>query len=107
MGISLSVYVGPYLKCSPSIGHDCDNLYDLIGNGECVGDFDLLGPNITMPEIQRQLKFARHQGNAVTPIDSIVREMALFESQFAHDIREIRGDYHSVEVCWGVVPGWF
>lgn len=112
MGMDLSIYVGPYLKCLRKKGLQNmpalpDRLRDLVGEGDSLPFCSLIGPNMEIIGIERQLEFERTRTNAVTPIESIVREMALFESQFAHDIREIRGDYHSVEVCWGVVPGWF
>lgn len=107
LSINLSVYVGPYLKCTPAGIPEgvSDNLMNLIGEGDEKG-FDAFGPNVKMKNITRQFVFQRHQDNPVTDIDSLVREMALFEAQFAHEIREIRGDYESVEVCWGIVPGW-
>lgn len=112
MSINLSVYVGPYLKCRRKPGlqnmpaHP-DRLRDLVGEGDTFPGCDILGPNLAVYGIKRQLEFERTVSNAPYEIKSIVREMALFETQFAHEIREIRGDYQSVEACWGIVPGWF
>lgn len=103
----LTVYVGPYLKCTPPNASNpyIEGLDDLLGESG-VREYDAFGLNEPLNGADRQFVFQRHQDNPVTNIDSIVREMALFEVQFAHAIREIRGDYESVEVCWGIVPGW-
>lgn len=108
MSSPLSVYVGPYLKCHPQLKSQpyFEKMMDLIGEGDRHGDWDLYGPTEFIKGVDRDLVFGHGETNKGSQIETIAREMALFEVQFAHDIREIRGDYDRVEVCWGIVPGY-
>lgn len=108
MSVRMSVYVGPYLKCVPS-GNATRTPPRMIDLLMCADDpgFDAFGIDGDDPEkcIVRQLEWDQYAHNTIVDIKSIQIEMAVFEAKFAHEIRDIRGDYTSVEVCWGVVAG--
>lgn len=109
MSLERRIYIGPYLKCSPAktVPVEPFGLRDLIGCNDNPG-FDALGPNDEVEWLHRTLFYDRNaESEVVVDIDSIQVEMALFEAKLDHQIRENRGDYDRVEVCWGIIEGLY
>ena len=111
MSINLQVYVGPFLRCSPPglwPGElTNDRLTDISGEREGDG-FAYVGPNVAMPEIDRPMTWERTgESTAIASKIDPNSEVALFSRQFGHDIMRLGAVYETVEVLWGVVPGWF
>ena len=114
MGMSLTVYVGPYLIVPKHSGFPVDWMkWDTIvcdGRGEAGSDEKdlILIPNCKLDGIERTMQFERHGEQDIVQISpaTIVRESAAF-SRLASEIFKWC-DSHEVEIheAWGVVPHW-
>jgi len=116
MSAYLTVYVGPFVEYERPA--DCrSDAYELTDGRLCDlrgelysddGSLKYAGPNVTVPNIKRQLRFDRHRN---TPVQSKINptgEYAAFVEYFERDIAAPRKEYgdENVEVKWGVVPGY-
>lgn len=112
MGISLTVYIGPYFIIPKDSGFDwydwdafvCD------GRGEAgVGESDLiLIPNRDLDGIDRDMHVDRLGQQQVVNINpaTIVRECGAFARMAGEVIKHC--DDHGIEIrqAWGIVPCW-
>lgn len=118
MGMSMSVYVGPYLKVEvpdDKIDDLLDEFQDLVqdGRGESgENDADLyLIPNQDLPGVSRPMSFDRHEGDykpiEFRSITEHVEECEAFTELVCPLLQELRENGFEFRECWGVVTGWF
>ncbi len=120
MGMNLSFYIGPFLLCKgrDAIGADYhglinDALYNLRGElaySDDSADLLYLGPNVKMPEIERQKKFDKYSDVPVvifSNTDQIAKEIGAFARQFGQEIGILNEHFDDVSVQWGIVSGYF
>jgi hypothetical protein len=120
MGMNLSFYIGPFLLCKGENARAIDyreltkeRLYNV--RGECAYSDDTsdvlhLGPNVKMPEIERQKKFDKYSDVPVvifSNTDQIAKEIGALARQFGQEIGALTEHFDDVSVEWGIVPGYF
>jgi len=115
MGMSMSVYVGPYLQVEipdDKIDDLLDKYQKLVqdGRGESGGnDADLyLIPNVDLPDVSRPMTFERDGGD-YKPVNI---QGKMYECHaFSNLVRPVEQELSAIgckyKECWGIVTGWF
>lgn len=112
MGMSLDIYVGPYMKVNRSSGFDWTKWEDCICNGRGefgVGESDwILIPNQKLEGVERQMLFDRMDSGVVWSIgpSDILREIDAFSSLASGAIRWCYENGAEWSRAWGIVPSW-
>lgn len=115
MGMSISVYVGPYLQAEvpdDKINDLLDKFQELVqdGRGETGLDDDhlYLIPNVDLTGVSRPMTFERHGGD-YKPFDlqNVAHECHAFTELVRPVQQELRTMGCEFKECWGVVTGWF
>ena len=111
MSMNLSIYVGPYLECTPQLDIETqDQLTNcrLTSWRRTHGSRDYLGANGAFG-LTRETTWERTgESEAILEVTGavIAEETAQFAQFFASEIAALRTAYDSVELKWGVVPDW-
>jgi len=108
MSMKFSVYVGPVLVCSPGnrieMSDELADRLDELRGEEGAGDSAVyLGPNVDVPGITRQLRFDEYSDAPVITDILAAVEMRAFKDCFVAEIAQLKREFRSVEVGWGIV----
>ena len=115
MGVSLYVYVGPYIKCHPFSNRDWEKIADATEGRLSASSHEGLWTedySVALPDrvegISRPLTFQKNFDNpCVIDLPVAAKEMHLFEKHYQGDIAELEVVFDRIEVSWGIVPYWY
>jgi hypothetical protein len=104
MGISRSLYLGPFAHCRG----DAD-VMDLTSEALCEAEVNMPGV-FAIPNVRRKGAPARLEEDNAIAVDLRSRDMAAecawFERAFAPELAKLHAAFASVEVKWGLLQ-WF
>ena len=112
MGISLTVYVGPYFilsKNSKFNWHDWESVVcDGLGEVGIDEPYLILIPNSRLEGITREMRIDSYYPHTISHINpaAIVKETAAFVRLAKDVIRYCDNLEIDIKEAWGVVPNW-
>lgn len=105
MGISRSLYLGPFAVCTKGRG----DVMDLTAEALTEAEVNRTGVYV-IPNVKRKGAPPRMDDEEAFAVDLRARyaasECAWFERAFAPELAKVRGAFASVEVKWGLLQ-WF